>query len=99
MGWLPVLLSVVATILFYRTGHAVLMVLAILTSIGGFWSWGVMHNFAVEQARRRPGFTGGFYDITDDEADFVPDWIAWVNAILSFVSLGLLVTGVVFACT
>ena len=96
MGWLPVLLSVVAAVLLYRTEHTALMILAILASIGCFWSWGVMHNCAAEQAKRRPGYTGRFYDISDEEADAVPDWIAWASAVSSLVGFLLLVTGVVF---
>ncbi len=53
MGWLNVLLSAFASVLLYDTGHAVLLVLAIGATIGCFWSWGIMHNFATEAAKQR----------------------------------------------
>ena len=99
MGWLSVLLSVIAAILFYRTEHTVLMILAILVSVVCFWSWGIMHNFALVQSRYRPGYTGRFFDITNDEADAVPDWITWVNIIFTVVGLGFLIAGAVFVYT
>jgi len=81
MGWLSVLLSAVAAFLFYRSGHMALMILAIIAVLGNFWSLGVMHNFATEFAKRRPNYTGGFCDITRQEAKSVPDWISWTNSI------------------
>jgi hypothetical protein len=95
MGWLPVLLSGIAAFLLHRTNHPVLAVLAAIAAAGCFWSWGVMHNYATELAKRRPGYTGGFYDITDREADAVPDWIAWTAAAFALVGLILLIVGLI----
>ena len=92
MGWLPVLLALVASELLYDTGHPVLLTFAIGSTVGCFWSWGTMHNYATEAAKRRSSYRGGFYDITEEEADSVPNWIARVNmcfsalALLAFIS-------------
>lgn len=94
MGWLSVLLSGVAALVLFKTGHTVLMVLAIVITIGCLWSWGVMHNYATELAKRRPDYTGGFYDITGHEADRVPDWIAIVNMLFSLAGVALLITSI-----
>lgn len=96
MGWLSVLLSGVAAFLLLRTGHSVLMVIAIVATVGCFWSWGVMHNYATEFAKLRSNYTGGFYDITKREVEAVPDWITTVNMIFTLVALVLLITGIVF---
>jgi hypothetical protein len=79
MGWLSVLLSGVAAYLLFSSGHTVLMVVAIATTVGGFWSWGVMHNYATDAAKRRSDYTGGFFDFTKEEAKAVPNWITLVN--------------------
>jgi len=95
MGWLSVLLSGTAAFLLFKTGHNVLMILAIIASIGCFWSWGVMHNYATELAKRRKYYTGKFHDILPHEADAVPDWITWANMGFSLFGLILLIIGLV----
>ena len=95
MGWLSVLLSGVAAFLLFKTGHTVLMVLAIVAAVGCFWSWGIMHNYATDVAKRKSNYTGGFYDITHREAQAVPDWISMVNMLFSLAGLVLLITGIV----
>ena len=44
MAFLSVLISAVAALLFYITGHLTFMILAIITAFGNFWTWGVMRN-------------------------------------------------------
>ena len=68
---------------------------AVIATFIALWSWGVMHNFAVEAAKRRPSFRGDFYDITPAEADSVPDWLAIVNLIATLGCAGLLVVGII----
>jgi hypothetical protein len=71
------------------------MVLAIIAAIGCFWSWGVMHNYVTEAAKRRNNYSGGFYDIMSHEAQAVPDWITRINMGLSLIGLVLLIIGIV----
>ena len=92
MGWLNVLLSAFAGVLLYDTAHTVLLVLAIGATIGSFWSWGIMHNYATEAAKGRPSYRGGFNDIRVEEANSVPNWIALVNFGFSFAGILLLIT-------
>ncbi|MDI7261135.1 MAG: hypothetical protein QME90_14600 [Thermodesulfobacteriota bacterium] len=89
------MLSAVAAFLFYKTGHLALMILAIVAAVGNFWSWGVMHNYATELAKRRQKYKGGFYDITRQEAIAVPDWISWINMGFSIAGLILLVIAII----
>ena len=96
MGWLSVLLAGVAAFLHFKTGHIFLMVIAIVVAVGCFWSWGIMHNYATELAKRRSTYGGGFYDITNREALAVPDWISAVNILFSLTGIVLLITGIVF---
>jgi len=95
MGWLSVLLSAIAAFLFYKTGRFALTILAIIAALGNFWSWGVMHNYATELAKRRQNYKGGFYDITRQEAKAVPDWISWTNMGFSIAGLILLIIGII----
>jgi len=46
MGFLPVLISAVASSLFYITGHHTLMILAIILVFCNFWLWGVLRKEA-----------------------------------------------------
>lgn len=71
------------------------MVIAIITVMGCLWSWGIMHNYATELAKRRPDYKGEFYDITEREAQNVPDWISIINILFSLVGLILLIIGIV----
>jgi len=96
MGWSSVLLSVVAAYLLFSSGRTVLMVVAIVTAVGCFWSWGIMHNYATNLAKRRSDYTGGFYDLTKQEAEAVPNWITVVNMGVSFLGVILLIAGIVF---
>ncbi len=96
MGWLAVVLSGVAAFLHFRTGHTLLMVIAIVAAVGCFGSWGIMHNYATELAKRRSNYAGGFYDITDREAEAVPNWLAALNMIFTMAGVVLLIIGIVF---
>lgn len=95
MGWLSVLLPSIAVFLFFKTGHTILMAIATITAIGCLWSWGIMHNYATELAKRRPDYNGEFYDITEREAQTVPDWISIINILFSLSGLILLIIGIV----
>lgn len=95
MGWIFVLLPAVAAYLFYSK-HLLFMVLAIITAVGAFWSLGVMHNYATNQARRRLDYKGGFYDLTEQEVESVPNWLAAVNMAFSILGIILLVTAFIF---
>jgi hypothetical protein len=46
MGLLSVLISAIAALLFYITGHLAPMILAIIAAFGNFWSWGVLRSKA-----------------------------------------------------
>ena len=95
MGWFSALLPSIAVFLFFYTGRTILMVIAIITVMGCLWSWGIMHNYATELAKRRPDYKGEFYDITEREAQNVPDWISIINILFSLVGLILLIIGIV----
>ncbi len=94
MGWLPVMISAIAAFLIYNTGHPVLFIIAIITTLGCFWSWGIMHNLATDLARKRNNYSGEFGDITEFEAQAVPDWIAGINMGFSVLGFILLIIGI-----
>jgi hypothetical protein len=95
MGWLHVLLPLIAAFLYYRTSHTLLMVIAIIMALGSFWSWGVMHNYATDVAKHRSNYTGGFYDLTKTEAESVPNWLATVDLLFSLVGFVLFIIAIV----
>lgn len=97
MGWLSVLICCIAAYLLFKTGRTVLMIVAIIAAIGCFWSWGVMHNYATESAKRRTNYTDRFYDIMPHEAQAVPDRIARINMGFSILGVILLITGIIIA--
>lgn len=95
MGWFGPVLGGVAALILWGMEQTVLMALAIFSSIGCFWSWGIMHNFATEVAKRRSNYTGSFSDITSKEADSVPNWIAGLNIGFTVASLILFATAMI----
>lgn len=84
-------IGVVASVLVYQQDRMVLFVISVVATIGEFWSFGVMHNFAMDAARTRRTFRGGFYDITPQEAESAANWLAVVNFAFTLIAAGLLV--------
>ena len=95
MGWFSILISGIAALLLFTTDHTFLMILAIISAIGCFWSLGVMHNYATETAKLRNNYSGGFYNIMPHEAQSVPDWITRTNIGFSLVGVVLLIIGII----
>ena len=95
MGWLSVLVGVAAAVLLYGTGHGILFSLAVVSAAGCFWSWGIMHNYATNTAKKRSSYSGGFYDFTGQETQSAPNWITVVNMLLTLIAVGLLIIGLV----
>ncbi len=91
MGWLPLSISVLAAVLMYQKHHYIMMGLAIVVSVGCFWSWGIMHNYATESAKKRKGYKGGFFDITEKEAESAPDRITHINMACSLIGVVLFI--------
>ncbi|MBZ0111725.1 MAG: hypothetical protein K8J08_04625 [Thermoanaerobaculia bacterium] len=52
-GWLSIGLGIVAALLLWRTGHPVLFWSAVVATVLEFWSYGIMHNFAMDLAKAR----------------------------------------------
>ena len=94
MGFLGVVIAGVATWLLWDNGWQLITVSIIVTAIE-FWSWGVMHNYAVDAAKDRPGYSGRFYDFTKREVALVPDWLAVVNLLGFIAAVSLLIAGLV----
>ncbi len=64
---------------------------SIVSGVVATWSYGIMHNHAMAAAKRRPGFSGRFYDITEREADSAPNWLAALNMLSSLAPFVLLI--------
>lgn len=52
-GWISVISSLLAAILLYGTGPSYLFIFAILITIACFWTFGIMHNYAINSAKSR----------------------------------------------
>ncbi len=53
MGWFSVLICVISIFFLYITNHLVLCILATINTVLNFWSFGVMHNYAIEVRREK----------------------------------------------
>ena len=94
MGLLGIVLSVVAAWLLRDDGW--LWLVAAAGALLQFWTYGIMHNHAVESAKKRPGgYSGGFHDLSHLDLDAVPNWIAVVNMAGFVAAVCLLVAGFV----
>ena len=91
MGWLGIVLSVVAAWLLRDDGW--LWLVAVAVALLEVWSYGIMHNHAVESAKKRLDYMGGFFDLNDRDMDAVPNWLAGVNMAGFLAAVGLLVAG------
>ena len=95
MGWLSVLIGIVAALLFWNLGSRVFFVMSVISSIGAFWSWGIMHNYATESAKRRSSYTGGFYDFSETDINSIPNWISTINMVITIIAFILLIVAIV----
>ena len=91
MGWLGIVLSVVAAWLLRDDGW--LWLVAAAVALLQVWSYGIMHHHAVESAKKRLDYRGGFFDLNDRDMDAVPNWLTIVNMVGFAAAVGLLVAG------
>jgi len=52
-GWISVVAGLLAAIFLYGTASSYLFLFAILITIANFWSFGIMHNYAINSAKSR----------------------------------------------
>jgi hypothetical protein len=97
MGWFGAAAGVAASILFYRVGNSGLMWSAIIATVVSFWSWGIMHNQAVEAAKARGNYRGGFFDLTERDLRAVSDRLTLLNMVASLAAVGFLITSVILS--
>lgn len=82
MGNLVTIVAFAFTIFrFYQQSNTVFFYLTIILALCSFWSTGIMHNFAVNQAVKRKSYIGRFYDFTEREIQSVPNWITTINMV------------------
>ncbi len=94
MGWVAIVCAAIAAVLFYVSGDSWLFWSSIVSGVVATWSYGIMHNHAMAAAKRRPGFSGRFYDITEREADSAPNWLAALNMLSSLAASVLLIAAI-----
>ncbi len=95
-GWVSVIVSLIAIWLLWDDGW-ILLSLSIFIGLVNFWSFGIMHNYAIESSKRRRRFHGGFSDYDEFDALSIPNWITWINMFSFFVLVVLLIIGIVTA--
>ena len=91
MGIFHFILGIVTCIIFYKISATFLLMLSIINVVGILWSWGIMHNYATEEAKKRNNYKGGFYDFTSKEIDAIPDWLVWINMATSLMGIVLFI--------
>lgn len=50
MGWPTFIVCAIPLYLLYNTGQSVLWTIALLNTIANLWSYGIMHNYSVEDS-------------------------------------------------
>ena len=109
MGWFSFLICTVPLYLLFNTGHRVLWILALVNAIANLWSYGVMHNYAVESSaerikglRRNLALEGKFDVEKERQIDklklaknlaAVPNWLSTVNMVSFIIGLVFVVYG------
>ena len=95
MGKVFVILGIITSFLFWNLSSYILLILSVIFTIGTFWSWGIMYNYAVKKAKMRKTYTERFYDFTKSEAESVPDWITRINMFTSLTIVILFIIGAI----
>lgn len=90
MGFINVFMGMIAATLFYRTDASELMWVSAALTVINLWSYGVMHNFAVDAAKARPDYHGGFNDFSASEMQAVPNWITNISLASAVLTLAAL---------
>lgn len=52
-GLISVIISILAAITFFGTGNPFLFWVCVIIALLSFWSWGIMHNYAMKSAKAR----------------------------------------------
>jgi hypothetical protein len=98
VGWFHVLTGLVVGILFYRSGANILLLLAaIVCTVGTLWTFGIMHNYAVEAAKQRSDYKGEFSNFTKREVDAIPNRLAFLNFLFSAASFIFMIVAIVMS--
>lgn len=93
-------ICILSAALLYDTNHGFLFVLSLLNTVLYFWSLGTMDNFArekyrdlrVEQMKHLPEWMAE--TARHGAKDAVPNWLATINFLCTFLSVGLLSYGI-----
>lgn len=110
VGWLSFLICAFPLYLLYNTGHRVLWILALGNAIANFWSYGVMHNYAVESSaerikniKRNLALEGRLDKEKQQQVDrlkltvnlkAVPNWLSTVNMVSVLIGLVFFIYGI-----
>jgi len=110
MGWLAFLICTVPIYLLFNAGHPVLWALAPINAAANLWSYGVMHNYAVESSankikrlRENLALEGRLNAEKQMEIDklklkvnlkAVPSWLTYIDIVTFIIGLGLLAFGI-----
>jgi hypothetical protein len=110
VGWLSFLICAVPIYLLYNTGRPILWVIVLVNAVANLWSYGVMHNYAVQSSaerikRLRENLTleGRLDAEKKREIDrlklnvnlqAVPGWLTNVNMITFLIGIGFLGYGI-----
>lgn len=111
MGWLSFLIAAIPVYLFWSSNHYALVALAVINALVNFWSYGVMHNYAVSSSSQRikrlrenlqnqEDFTPERQAALDRiplelDPNAVPDWLAKVNLATTILGVLCIVTGII----
>lgn len=105
-GWICLIICVIPICLFYRSGHTTFMMFSIINTVANFWTFGVMHNFAMkqhsswtEQVQKNRELEGKLDKETKRHLrkiaetlcpEDVPDWLAIMNIVTFTIGISLI---------
>ena len=80
-GWINTCICAIAALLFFGKGHPVLFWSAVIVGIVAFWSHGIMRNYQ---------------QLGSGDLKEIPNWLASLNMLATFVGVGLLIAAIIF---
>lgn len=111
-GWISAVICASATFLLFRGQHYILAAIMTATLFVNFWSFGVMHNFAVSRSyekmkRLQQHLANTNHSPEQQEAldrlklkeipEDIPDWLARVNLVSTLTGLLALIGAIMWA--
>jgi hypothetical protein len=97
MGWISWAAGTIAILLLWGRGHPALLAVAVISTLGAFWTHGIMHNQLVDAAIRNRRFSGARLFAATGDLNSVSNQVTFANFVCSVLCIGLFVSAMILS--